>query len=288
MATQALEETFSEDPAAVTHIKPGRSGFIAELREVWKYRELFYFLVWRDVKVRYKQTILGVLWAMLQPFVQMVIFSIIFGRFAGIGKMVPNDIPYPLFVFAALVPWQFFAGALTRSSASLVGSSNLITRVYFPRVIVPAAAGLSGVVDFFFAALVMGGMMVYYGFFSGPALLALPALVFLAYCMAVSIGLCFSALHVRFRDVGFIVPFFVQIWFFASPVIYPLDVWPEKYRPILALNPMTGIVEGFRWSFLGGDFPAVPLAVSCAIILLCFLAGQWYFRRVERSFADVV
>jgi lipopolysaccharide transport system permease protein len=271
--------------APVTIIEPGRHGLLAELREVFRYRELLYFLIWRDVKVRYKQTILGALWAILKPFASMVVFSIFFGRLA---KMPSDGVPYPIFIYAALLPWQFFEGALTRSSGSLVGSANLITKVYFPRVIIPAAGALAGVVDFFFAALVMFGLMAYYQFSPHWGLLAVPLLLLLAWALAVGVGLCLSAVNVRFRDIGYIVPFFVQMWMFVTPVVYPLSLAPGKYRPFMIANPVTGVIEGFRWAFLGRPFPGTALLYSTGVAIILLLVAQSYFRRVERSFADVV
>lgn len=283
MSSQPVIETWPDE--TVTVIAPGRWGFAAELREVYKYRELLWFLVWRDVKVRYKQSVLGMLWAVLKPVFSMAVFSVFFGRLA---KLPSDGVPYPIFVYAALVPWSYFAEALSRSGGSLVNSAGLITKVYFPRSIVPAAAALAGMVDFVFAALVMGGMMVYYRFSPGTQLLALPLLLGLTWLLAVSVGLCLSAADVRFRDVGVIVPFLVQMWMFATPVIYPLSLAPEKYRVLMAFNPMTGVIEGFRWAFLGRPFPGVPLVISCVFAVVLFALGQWFFRRVERGFADVI
>jgi lipopolysaccharide transport system permease protein len=277
----------------LTVIEPGYRSFIAEVRELWKYRDLFYFLVWRDIKVRYKQTVLGVLWAVLQPFVQMIIFTIFFGRLAGIAKELPPEISYPIFAYSALLLWNFFAGALNRSSESLVTNAHIITKNYFPRVIVPASAGLSAMVDFLCALLIMGGMMAYYGVVPQLSILTLPLFLLMTYMLAVSFGLFMSAINVRFRDVRYIIPFFIQIWMFLSPVIYPLSMI-EKKNPTLAklmlLNPMTGVIEGFHWAFFGKDwpFPYVPLLVSLIITIVSFMFGQWYFRKVERTFADVI
>jgi lipopolysaccharide transport system permease protein len=269
----------------VTLIEPGQRGLVAEAEELWRFRELFYFLVWRDVKVRYKQTLIGAAWAILKPFGAMVVFSIFFGRLAGI----PSDgVPYPLFIYAALVPWQFFSSSLTRSTGSLVGSANLVRKVYFPRIIVPAAGALAGVVDFALASLIMFAMMVYYGFSVGLPILALPALVLLAYLVAVGVGAGLAAANVRFRDIGFITGFLVEMWMFVSPVVYPLSLAPEKYRALMFLNPMTGVIEGFRWSFIGRPFPGVALLYSCVCALVLLAISQWYFRRVERAFADLI
>lgn len=256
------------------------------LAEAWQYRELFQFLVWRDIKVRYKQTVLGVLWAVIQPVVTMVVFTIFFGRLAG----MPSDgLPYPVFAFCGLLPWQLFSRALTDSGNSLVGSQNLITKVYFPRLIIPLAAIVAGLVDFALASVVLAGLMIWYGMVPGLPILALPIFLVLALGSALAMGLWLSALNVQFRDVRYAIPFLTQFWMFVTPVAYPASLVPERWRLLLGLNPMTGVVEGFRWALLGrGEPPGALLAVSMAVIAVFIVSSLYYFRRMERSFADVV
>ena len=263
------------------------TGWVSlNLRELWRYRELLYFLVWRDVKVRYKQTVLGAAWAILQPFFTMVVFSIFFGRLAK----VPSDgLPYPIFAYCALLPWQLFAHALTESGNSLVGNQNLITKVYFPRLVIPLAAVLSGVVDFAVAFVVLLGMMAYYGTVPTSAAVTLPVFLFLVLATALGVGLWLSALNVQYRDVRYTIPFLTQTWLFATPVAYPAKLVPEAWRAVYGLNPMAGVVEGFRWALLGTASPPGPLlAVSVAAVLTLVVSGLYYFRRMEKTFADVV
>ncbi|MBI3457055.1 MAG: ABC transporter permease [Candidatus Rokubacteria bacterium] len=242
--------------------------------------------MWRDIKVRYKQTVLGAAWAILQPFLTMVVFTVFFGRLAGI----PSDgLPYPVFAYCALLPWQLFAHALSDASNSVVGNQNLITKVYFPRLVIPLAATLAGLVDFGVAFVVLVGMLLYYGIAPTVAVLSLPLFVLLALATAVAVGLWLSALNVMYRDVRYTIPFLTQFWLFASPVAYPSSLVPVSLRPLLGLNPMAGVVEGFRWALLG--VPAGPgalLAVSVAVVAVILISGLYYFRRVERTFADVV
>jgi len=256
------------------------------LGDLWKYHELLFFLVWRDVKVRYKQTVLGAAWAILQPILAMLMFTVIFGRMA---HMPSDNIPYPLFVYTALLPWQLFAFALTESSNSLVANQHLIRKVYFPRLIVPVAAVLVGLVDFSVSLLVLVGMMIWYHVRVAPtAVLFLPFLV-LAVITALSVGLWLSALNIKYRDVKHIVPFLTQVWMFATPVAYSASLVPAKWKLLYGLNPMTGVVEGFRWALLGsatGSGPMMPVSIAAVVFLL--LTGLIYFRRVERSFADLV
>ena len=263
------------------------TGWVSlNLREFWRYRELLYFLVWRDVKVRYKQTVLGAAWAIVQPFFTMVVFSIFLGRLA---KVPSDSLPYPIFAYCALLPWQLFAHALTESGNSLVGNQNLITRVYFPRLVIPLAAVLSGVVDFAVAFVVLLGMMVYYGIVPTSAAATLPLFLFLVLATALGVGLWLSALNVQYRDVRYTIPFLTQIWLFASPVAYPAKLVPETWRAVYSLNPMAGVVEGFRWALLGTASPPGPLlAVSVAAVLALLVSGLYYFRRMEKTFADVV
>lgn len=272
--------------AAVTWIRPSRGWSVPDLRELWRYRELLYFLVWRDVKVRYKQTALGAAWAILQPFATMVVFSLFFGRLAG----VPSDgVPYPVFAYVALVPWTFFANGLSLSTASLVTSQNLVKKVYFPRMAIPVAAVLAGLVDFALASAVLLGMMLHFGIVPGvKALWALPLLV-LALVTSLGVGLWLSALNVRYRDVNYVVPFLVQFWLFATPIAYPSSLLEEPWRTVYGINPMVGVVEGFRWALLDTDTaPGGALAVSALAALALLAGGAFYFRRMERTFADVV
>src|SRR5436190_3016288 len=256
------------------------------LGEVWEYRDLLYFLVWRDVKVRYKQTALGALWAILQPTMTMLVFSIFFGRLA---KMPSDGVPYPVFAFTALLPWQLFAYALSESSNSLVGSQNLITKVYFPRLVVPIAAVLAGLVDFAIAFVVLLGLMWYYGIVPTGAIVLLPFFVLLAIATALSVGLWLSSLNVKYRDVRYAIPFLTQFWMFATPVAYPSSIVPAKWRPLLGLNPMAGVVEGFRWALLGRtQGPGPLLAVSTVAVVVLLISGLMYFRQMETTFADLV
>ena len=269
-----------------TVIEPARGWARLGLREIWAYRELLYFMTWRDVKVRYKQTALGAAWAVLQPFLTMVVFSLFFGRLAQVPS---NGLPYPVFAYAALVPWTFFANGLTLSSQSLVGSANLITKVYFPRLIVPAAAVVSGLVDFVIALAVLVGMMAWYGIVPDAKALLLPAFVLLALISSLGAGLWLSALNVRYRDVRYVVPFLVQFWLFATPIAYPSNLLEEPWRTLYGINPMVGVVEGFRWCLLDADTAPGPIILVSALAALGLLAsGAYYFRRTERSFADVV
>lgn len=272
-------------PVPVIRIEPSRGWVGLKLRELWEYRELLYFLIWRDIKVRYKQTVLGAAWAIIQPVMTMVVFSIFFGRLAGI----PSDgIPYPLFSFAALVPWTFFANGLTQSSNSLVGSGHLITKVYFPRLIIPISAVTSGILDFAIAFVVLIGMALYYGVHPGWGLLALPLLVLLAFVTALGVGLWLSALNVEYRDVRYVVPFMTQFWMYATPIAYPSSLLPGKWRVLYGVNPMVGVVEGFRWALIGTSPPGAMIYVSAATAIVLLLGGAFYFRRMERTFADIV
>lgn len=267
-------------------IRPTKGWVPLNLRDLWVYRELLYFLVWRDIKVRYKQTVLGAAWAILQPFLTMVVFSVFFGRLAG----VPSDgIPYPIFVYTALIPWQLFAHALTESGNSLVSNQQLITKVYFPRLVIPLSAVLAGLVDFGIAFIVLLGMMFFYGIFPTLAVLALPFFLLLAIATALSVGLWLSALNVEYRDVRYTLPFLTQFWMFATPIAYPSSLVPEPWRAWYGLNPMAGVVEGFRWALLGTTGAVGPmLIVSCLVVVVLLVGGLVYFRRMERTFADVV
>lgn len=266
-------------------LTPHSAGVVARLREVWQYRELLGFLTWRDVRVRYKQTALGAAWAVLQPLLTMLVFSVFFGALAR----VPSDgLPYPVFAYCGLLPWQLFAFALTGSAQSLTANERLVTKVYFPRLILPLAAVLAGLVDFAIAFTLLVPLMAYYGVQPGPALLTLPLFVLLALASAVSVGLGLGALNVRFRDVRHALPFLTQFWLFVTPIAYPASLVPERWRALLGLNPMAGVVEGFRWALLGTPAPGAMLWVSAAAVLAGLGAGLLYFLRVERSFADVI
>lgn len=258
-----------------------------KLSELWAYRELLYYLIWRDIKVRYKQTFLGASWAVIQPFLTMVVFSLFFGKLA---KMPSDGIPYPIFSYAALVPWTFFANGLTHSSNSLVGSSHLITKVYFPRLTIPIATVLSGVIDFALAFALLLVMMVYYGMTPTTNVVFLPLFLLQALVTALGVGLWLSALNVEFRDVRYVVPFIIQIWLFATPIAYPSSLLSEPWRTVYGLNPMVGVVEGFRWALLGTTSSASPtlLIVSSVTAILLLVSGAFYFRRMEKTFADVV
>ena len=266
-------------------VRPGGGWTSLGLRELWEYRELLYFLVWRDIKVRYKQTILGGAWAIIQPFFIMIVFSIFFGRLAR----VPSDgLPYPVFTFCALLPWQLFAQALSESSNSLVANERLITKVYFPRLVVPLSAVLGGLVDFAIAFVVLLAMIAYYGITPHLAVLALPLLVLLAVMTAFGVGLWLSALNVQYRDVRYTLTFLTQFWMFSTPIAYPSSIVPERWRSLYGLNPMAGVVEGFRWALLGTQPPGPMLAVSVVAVILILVGGLYYFRRMEETFADIV
>jgi lipopolysaccharide transport system permease protein len=256
------------------------------LRELWEYRELLYFLVWRDIKVRYKQTALGASWAVIQPFFTMVVFSLFFGH---LGKIPSDGIPYPIFAFSALVPWTFFANGLGQSSNSLVGSGSLISKVYFPRLIIPLASVFSGIVDFAIAFLVMLAMMLYYGLVPSLNVIWLPLFLLLALVTSLGVGLWLSALNVEYRDVRYVVPFITQFWLLATPIAYPSSLLHEPWRTIYGLNPMVGVVEGFRWALLrSNSAPGPMIAVSSAAALVILITGAFYFRRMEKTFADIV
>lgn len=275
-----------EPPRPVLRIEPSRGWVPLKARDLWEYRELLYFLIWRDIKVRYKQTALGAAWAIIQPLFTMLVFSLFFGRLAK----VPSDgIPYPIFSYAALVPWTFFAQGLTLSSDSLVGSANLIRKVYFPRLVIPVSAVLAGVVDFSIAFSLLLAMMAFYGMVPTWNLLWLPALLLLALVTALGVGLWLSALNVRFRDVKYMLPFVTQFWLFATPIAYPSSLLEQPWRTIYGLNPMAGVVEGFRWALLGTQtHPGAMMLVSAAAALALLIGGAFYFRRMEKTFADTV
>ena len=267
-------------------IEPPRRWEILNLRELWSYRELLFFLTWRDVKVRYKQTAIGAAWAVLQPLLTMLVFAVVFGALIR----VPSDgLPYPVFAYVALLPWTFFATALTRAGGSLVTDASLITKVYFPRLLLPVSAVLSSALDFCVAFLLLLALMAWYGIAPGPGVVTLPFFLLLALLTALGCGLWLSALNVRYRDIAYVIPFLIQVWFFLTPVAYPSSLVPERWRALYGLNPMAGVVEGFRWALLGtAGTPGVTLVVSAAVVAIIFLGGMFWFRRLEQGFADVV
>jgi lipopolysaccharide transport system permease protein len=275
------------DDVPVIRIQPSRGWVSLRLRELWEYRELLYFLIWRDVKVRYKQTVLGAAWAIIQPFFTMVVFSVFFGKLAK----VPSDgIPYPIFSYAALVPWTFFSNGLSQASNSLVGGARLIKKVYFPRLAMPIATVLGGVVDFLLAFIVLLGMMLYYGVMPTVNVIWLPLFLMLALVTSLGVALWLSAMNVQFRDVRYTVPFLTQFWMFATPIAYASSLIENPLlRTLYGINPMTGVVEGFRWALLGADTaPGSIIIVSSLTALALLVSGMYYFRRMEKTFADVV
>jgi len=271
----------------VVTIEPSRLWVALNLRDLWNYRELLYFLTWRDVKVRYKQTALGVAWAIIQPLFTMLIFTLFFGKLAGIEAQT-GGIPYPVFAYAGLLPWTFFSNALTSSGNSLVGSAQLITKVYFPRMIIPGAAVAAGLVDFAIAFVILVILMFYYGAVPAWTVVMLPVLVLLTVVLALGMGMWFSALNVKYRDVRFALPFLVQLWMFVSPVIYPSTFLPQKYRWLLMLNPLTGIIEGYRSALFGKPFNWTALGVSTLIAVFLLIYASYSFKRMEKTFADIV
>jgi lipopolysaccharide transport system permease protein len=270
----------------VLRITPPGGWFDLDLREVWAFRELVYFFVWRDLKVRYKQTAIGAAWAVLQPFMTMIVFSLIFGVLA---KIPSHGLPYPVFYYSALLPWTYFAGALQNATNTVVDQQRVITKVYFPRLVLPIAAVISGLVDFALGFVVFLGMQLYYHILPGRAILILPFLLLLAVLTALAVGLWLSALNAIYRDVRYVVPFLVQLWLFASPVAYPASLVPERWRILYGLNPMAGVIEGFRWALTGqGDPPNLLLAASAGVVLVTLFGGLVYFQKMETTIADVV
>ncbi|HEX7980802.1 MAG TPA: ABC transporter permease [Gemmatimonadaceae bacterium] len=270
----------------VTVIEPSKGWIGLRLGALWRSRELLYFLIWRDVKVRYKQTVLGAAWAILQPLLTMVVFSIFFGKLA---RMPSDGVPYPLFAYTALVPWTFFANGLTLSSTSLVSNQALLRKVYFPRLVIPISAVSAGLIDFGIAFVVLLGLAAHYGIVPTANMVWLPALVLLALVTALGVGLWFSALNVLYRDIQYVVPFLVQVWLYATPIVYPSSLVPERWRTLYAINPMVGVVEGFRWALLGtGTRPGPMILVSALAALATLIGGLFFFRRMEKSFSDVV
>lgn len=282
-----IQGALSPSPYRVV-IVPGAVLSRTTLFDLWHYRELLYFLIWRDIKVRYKQTAFGASWAILQPFLLMIVFTLFLGKLAHLDKQT-HGIPYPIFSFAGLVPWTFFSLSLTAASGSLLLNKDLVSKVYFPRLLLPVATAASFAVDLVLSMVVLGVMMAYYGFTPGWGIVFLPAFVILAYLTSVSVGLWLTALDIRYRDVKYAVPFMVQLWLFLSPVVYPATLLPSRFRFLYAFNPMAGVVEGFRWALLGQSSTVGPLAaVSVGVVLVMLTGGVWYFRRTERTFADIV
>jgi lipopolysaccharide transport system permease protein len=286
VSVPATDERAPIDAPSATVIEPARGWMFPDAGELWRYRELLFFLVWRDLKVRYKQTLLGVGWAVLQPVLTMVVFTLFFGKLAG----VPSEgQPYALFTFAGLVPWTFFANGLAQSSNSVVASQNLVSKIYFPRIMLPTATVLSAGADFGIALLVLFGMLAYYGVVPGVEIIWLIPLSILALVTALATGLWLSALNVKYRDIRYVVPFLTQLWLFATPIAYPGSLVPETWRTLYALNPMVGVVEGFRWALLGsGSAPGGLIAVSALAALAALIGGVLYFQRTEVVFADIV
>jgi lipopolysaccharide transport system permease protein len=267
-------------------IRPSRGWIWFNFRELWEYRELLYFLTWRDIKVRYKQTAVGAAWAIIQPFFTMVVFTLFFGRLA---KIPSEGVPYPIFSYTALLPWTFFAQAMNQSAGSVVGSATLLTKVYYPRLVTPLSAALAPLVDFAIAFSVLVGMMFFYQIYPTDAVVWLPAFLLLGFATSLGVGLWLSAMNVQYRDVRYIVPFLTQLWLFATPVIYPSGLLKGTWRIILGLNPMTGVVEGFRWALLGiGDAPGGMIWASAGVAFLLVFTGVIFFNRMERGFADVI
>lgn len=271
---------------AVVRIRPAKGWVALDLRTLWEYRELLFFFVWRDVKVRYRQTVLGAAWAVIQPFMTMVVFSLFFGRLAGVPS---DDFPYPIFSYAALVPWTFFATGITQATSGMVSNANLLKKVYFPRLALPISRVMAGLVDFALAFTVLLGMMLFYGITPTGNVVWLPLFLVLALVTSLGVGLWMAALSVQFRDVILTVPFIIQVWMFATPIAYPSSMLPEPWRTLYGLNPMAGVVEGFRWALLGtATAPGPMLAVSAVVAVVLLISGAFVFRRMEKSFADLV
>jgi lipopolysaccharide transport system permease protein len=288
-APRSASTTSVAPPTILIHLRPRHGLTTIDFGELWHYRDLLWFLAVRDIKVRYKQTALGAAWAILQPFATMVVFSIFFGHLANMSSRIENGIPYPIYTFCALLPWQLFAQAMGASSASLVDSQNLIAKVYFPRLLIPFAAVIGGLVDFVIAFAILLVMMATYGIRPGWAILSLPLLVAFAVLTALAVGLWLSALSAMYRDFRYTTTFLIQIWLFITPVAYPISIVPEEWRLLFGLNPMVGVVEGFRWALLGSTAPATSLmAASLAVVIIMFVSGMLYFRWMERTMADWV
>ncbi|HEY6200459.1 MAG TPA: ABC transporter permease [Candidatus Binatia bacterium] len=276
----------SDTETPIVRIEPSRGWISLNLRALWEYRELLYFLIWREVKIRYKQTVIGLAWVILQPLITILIFTVVFSHFAGI----PSDgIPYPIFAYTGLLPWSYFASAVGRAGNSLLGDAQLLEKVYFPRPIIPISSVVSPLVDFIFGFLVLLGMVMLYGYAPSIGVAALPLFMLFAAVTALAVGLWFAPLNVRYRDVGHIIPFIIQIWMYASPIIYPVSAVPEKWKLLYSLNPMVGVIEGFRWALLSQSAPDYPaMAVGALVVVGLLFGGMVYFSRMERTFADVI
>ena len=279
------ESPVSGEPIPTIIIRPPRKWMPVDLQELWNYRELLASFTKRDIKIRYKQTALGFLWVIIQPLFMVFIFSVFFG---GLAKIPSDDIPYPLFVLAALLPWTLFAEGLTRSTTSMVTNSQIMTKVYFPRLIMPISGVLSPLVDFVVSMSLLAVFMAYYGFVPTLNVVFLPLFILLALVTSLAVGLWLSALNVKYRDFQYTVPFIIQLWLFASPVVYPASLLPESIRFLYGLNPMAGVIEGFRWSLLGTGMPGAMMLVSVGVVVLLLITGIFYFRRMEQYYADVV
>jgi len=282
---QLKDKNYIINKPPVIVIRPITGWVPVDLRELWDYRELLYSFISRDIKVRYKQTALGAAWAVIQPLFMMIVFTLAFGRLA---KIPSEGLPYPLFSYAALLPWTLFAEGITRSTNSMISNSNIMTKVYFPRLIMPISGILSPLIDFTIAFVILLGMMLYYGFTPTINVLFLPAFILLALGTSLGVGLWLSALNVQYRDFQYTVPFLIQMWLFASPVVYPSSLLPEPYRTLFGLNPMAGVIEGFRWALLGTAPPSYLIAVSALMVVALLVSGAFYFKRMEKTFADVV
>lgn len=273
-------------PMPVTYLKPSKGWLSVDLGELWRYRELIFFLTWRDVKVRYKQAVLGVSWAILQPLLTVLIFTVVFGILL---RTPSQDLPYPLFAFSALLPWQLFATALQRSSISLVGNANLITKIYFPRLAIPISSVFAALIDFGVSLLVFFGMMIFYQYWTGWRVLWVIPFLLLVLLTALAAGFWLSALNVQYRDIQHMVPFIIQVWMYASPIVYPIEIIPEgTWRMLYGLNPLVGVIQGFRWALLGTDQPDLTMLISVAVVLVLLISGLFYFKRMEKTFADIV
>ena len=281
---ELTSESMARVPTVV--IQPTKSLFHLELGALWQYRELLYFLAWRDIKARYAQTVFGIGWAIIQPLFTMVIVTVIFGKFA---KMPSDGLPYPIFAYAAIIPWTYFAKSVERSGNSLVGEASLVKKVYFPRLILPISATIAGLLDFIISFVVLLGMMAWYGFAPDWGTLALPFFLLLVLITALSASLWLSSMNARYRDIGYVIPFLMQVWMYASPVVYPVSIVPKRWQLLYSLNPMTGIIEGFRWALLKDTRPDfIIMALSTTAVLFIFFTGLVYFKRTERTVADIL
>lgn len=280
-----IEGTSPDDKEVVQFIAGKGEGLVAYVKEVWNFRELYLFLTWRDILVKYKQTVFGVLWVFFQPVLYMLVFTILFNRIVGLKA---ENIPYPLFVLGGIIPWSFFAGAITRATESLVNSRDILKKVYFPRIIIPCASTTAGLLDMMLSLFLVGGMMIYYSYSLTIKIIFLPLMIFLALVVTIATSLIFSALNVKYRDVRFVIMFLIQVWMYVTPIFYPIDIIPEGRRFIVSLNPMVGVVEGFRYCMLNTPFPTEAFYFSVVYAIFMLIIGQYYFRYMEQSFADVV